>query len=70
MFDYNFSTLEKSYYSDDYYCCECCCGDYNNWLESKNEYKYKIYKEDIYKKISEFLNTKRTKYKGSYKEFK
>lgn len=70
MFDYNFSNFEKSYNSDDYYCCEYCCGEYENWLKSRNVYKYTVIKKDIYKKISQFLNTKRTKYKGSYKEFK
>jgi len=75
MFNYDFSVLENRYSSsyDDDYCCEYCCGEYSEWLLS-NSYRrdYEINKStrnEIVKLINVFLNDKREKYKGSYKEF-
>lgn len=77
MFDFDFYSIEQSYkhnyYDYDDYCCEYCCGEYNDWLDSKHErrdYEIKIKMlESISEKVTEFLNTKREKYKGSYKKF-
>lgn len=77
MFDYNFEHLENSHtnYSsyDDDYCCEYCCGDYSDWSRNRSEQRdiimYKEVRKDISKLISDFLNTKRVKFKGSYKEY-
>jgi hypothetical protein len=75
MFSHDFKDIENNYsnYNDYEYCCEYCCGDYDSWLESVRErnsdIKYQRVKEDIAKLISKFLNTKREKFKNSYKEF-
>lgn len=75
MFNYDFSIFEKSDHSYDIndYCCEYCCGDYNDWLSynsyRKEESEIKNAKEDIINLVNKFLNDKREKYKGSYKEF-
>lgn len=69
MFDYDFSYFERTNsYSDDY-CCEYCCGDYDDWYYDVKGRKNERIRNDITEIISEFLNTKRTKYKGSYKKF-
>jgi hypothetical protein len=69
IFDFDFEIFKKEPY-DDYYCCEHCCGSYESWLEYREDHSYDGIEERICKEISEFLNTKREKYKGSYKEFK
>lgn len=71
MFNCDFSNLEYSYsIHDNYYCCEYCCGDYNDWLESQEYYKKEELKKLIFKEISDFLNKKRKQYKGCNKELK
>jgi len=75
IFEYDFSTVESRYnhFNDDEYCCEYCCGDYDDWDRDRREYnsgiKDKEVRTEISKMISEFLNSKRVKYKGSYKEY-
>lgn len=73
MFEYEFPEVKSSSYFDDDYCCEYCCGDYHTWSRNRNrrneEENNKETVEDILKLISKFLNTKRTKFKGSYKEY-
>ena len=70
MFKYDFSYLESrnSYHSDNY-CCEDCCGDYDDWYDYVQSRKMEAMREDIAELVSKFLNTKRTQYKGSYKKF-
>lgn len=76
IFSYNFSKLEFN--DDDYdseweYCCEYCCGDYSDWLEhryyQKREKKAQQVKKEIAKLVSDFLNSKREKHKGSFKDY-
>jgi hypothetical protein len=70
MFEYDFSYLEnKNSYGEGEYCCSDCCGDYDDWYEYIRSRKNDHMKIDIAELISEFLNDKRTKYKGSYKKF-
>jgi len=77
LFDYNFESLERQYRQyeedNDYYCCEYCCGEYDDWLESRNNDRDRIIAnrvvEDVMKMLNVFLNDKRDKYKGSYKKF-
>ena len=71
MFDYNFDYIEdrERKVNDWEYCCEYCCGPYNEWYSRRYEIDYKNVHIEICKIISEFLNTKREKYKGSYKKF-
>lgn len=71
MFNYNFNYIEdEEKRSHDWeYCCEYCCGPYESWLDNRSVINYRNVRREICKIISEFLNTKREKYKGSYKEF-
>ena len=71
----DFSEFEYNSYSsyDEYYCCEYCCGEYSDWLEHKgrerDREKYKNASKEILNVVNKFLNSKREKYKGSYKQF-
>ena len=79
LFNYDFSILERnnSYssfgYDDNYYCCEYCCGDYSDWLHNREHNRYnknkKETRKEISKLVSDFLNTKRDKFKGSFKDY-
>lgn len=71
MFNYDFSNLERyvSYSSYDGYCCEDCDGPYERFLEYHDSEKNKAIRKEIARIVSEFLNEKRTKFKGSYKEY-
>lgn len=68
-FDYDFSYLERSNTYSDTYCCDYCCGDYDSWYSYNSEKNREEIKKEITELISEFLNTKRNKFKGSYKKF-
>lgn len=69
MFDYNFEKFKRDT-SDYEYCCDYCCGPYDQWYEYREDSSYDGIENRICEEISKFLNTKREKYKGSYKEFK
>lgn len=77
MFNYDFSIHENryssSYDNDNDYCCSDCCGDYSDWVasnSSRRDYEISMEaKKEIIKLVNAFLNDKRVKYNGSYKEF-
>lgn len=71
MFNYNFDYIEsRERKNNDWeYCCEYCCGPYEYWLTRRFEINYHNVHIEICKIVSEFLNTKREKYKNSYKKF-
>lgn len=76
MFNYDFRDLKNKYinrHSNYDYCCEYCCGTYEDWTRYNqdriSEESNKYISEEILKLINIFLNSKRTYYKNNYKEF-
>lgn len=70
MFNYDFSKLNEKYSVSDYgYCCEDCDGPYEDYMSYRYSQKSDYVKKEINKMVNVFLNEKREKYKGSYKEY-
>lgn len=67
----NHETIRNNYEtrSGSGYCCEDCDGPWENYISFYKDGDDRQTEKDITKEISNFLNTKRTKFKGSYKEY-
>lgn len=56
------------------YCCEYCCGEYDDWINSRHSSNNENIQEnvlsDISKELDTLLNSKKKKFKGYYKKYK